>query len=182
MIEKMMTDRLLAQPTFESAVDTLLRDVVALHGAEFGDIQLVADGELLLVAQIGLAAAFIARFLRVAHDQGCACGRALRERRTIVVEDVESDADYVEFRSDARAAGYRSVQSTPLCTEDGTCIGVVSTLFANPHAPTKIELETLKTYSVRAAARLIELLDGASLEAKAKQMQARLRDAFRLQA
>jgi GAF domain-containing protein len=182
MIEAMMTERLLAQPTFESAVHRLLRDVVALHGAEFGDVQLLAGEELLLVAQIGLAAPFIARFLRVSRDQGCACGRALRERCTVVVEDVERDPAYVEYRSDAKAAGYRSVQSTPLGTEGGTCVGVVSTLFANPHAPTKIELETLKTYSVRAAARLEELLDGASIEAKAKQMQAQLCDAFQLQA
>ena len=55
MIEKMMTDRMLAQPTFQSVIKTPLRDVVALHGAEFGDIQLLAGSELLLVAQIALS-------------------------------------------------------------------------------------------------------------------------------
>lgn len=182
MIEKMMSERLLAQPTFEAAIATLLRDVVALHGAEFGDVQLLAGGELLLVAQVGLATAFTKSFFRVTRDQGCACGRALRERRTIVVEDVDTDASYAEFRANAKAAGYRSVQSTPLCTNDGDLIGVVSTLFANPHVPTKIELETLKAYSVRAADRLQELLGGLTLETKAGQMQSQLRDEFQLPA
>jgi GAF domain-containing protein len=180
MIEKMMSERLLAQPTFEGAIDTLLRDVVALHGAEFGDVQLLAAGELLLVAQVALSAPFIASFFRVTRDQGCACGRALRERRTIVVEDVDTDPGYAPFRSAAKAAGYRSVQSTPLCTNHGDFIGVVSTLFANPHAPTNIELETLKTYSVRAAGRLQELLGGMTLETKAGQMQSQLRLEFQL--
>jgi hypothetical protein len=97
-----------------------------------------------------------------------------------VVEDVDRDPDYAQFRTEAKMAGYRSVQSTPLCTQDGDFIGVVSTLFANPHVPTRIELETLKSYSVRAAGRLQELLGLTSLEAKAEQMQAQLREEFQL--
>jgi hypothetical protein len=56
ILDKMLAERLYAQQTFEGAVTTLLHDVVALHGAEFGDVQLPFDDELVIVAQVGLGA------------------------------------------------------------------------------------------------------------------------------
>ena len=61
-LENMMTERLHAQQTFEGAVATLLHDVVALHGAEFGDVQLPIGSDLVIVAQLGLGAAFLQAF------------------------------------------------------------------------------------------------------------------------
>jgi GAF domain-containing protein len=173
MLEKMMSDRLEAEGTFEGAVRTIVRDVVALQGAEYGDVQLLMNGDLVVVAEVGLTAEFLKTFMVVKSTDGCACGRALRERKSIVIEDVERDADYAIFRSDARAAGYRGVQSTPLTTSEGQVIGVISTLFANPHVPTQIEMVTLKSYAIRAADRL-KALGGGSLEAKVECMSAEL--------
>ena len=173
-LEKMMIDRLRTQPTFEAAIATLLSDVVALHGAEFGDVQLPIGDELVIVAQLGLGAAFLNAFKRVGCDDGSACGRALRERRTIVIADVESDPEYENFRPDARAAGYRSVQTTPLFTSNGELIGMVSTLFANVHEPTNIEMESLQKYSVTAADYLKRLSTGRILPAIAAEMHSRL--------
>ena len=90
--------------------------------------------------------------------------------RSVVVEDVQKDPEYAQFREVARLARYRSVQTTPLCMSDGGIIGMVSTLFANPHLPTKIELATLEKYSVAAADYLFELLDGKELGAEARRM------------
>jgi GAF domain-containing protein len=173
MLDKMMAERLYQQQTFEGAVATLLHDVVALHGAEFGDVQLPIGDELVIVAQHGLRVEFLKAFRRVGCDDGSACGRALRERKTIVIEDVETDAEYEQFRSDARAAGYRGVQTTPLFTSNGELIGMVSTLFANPHRPTDIEMETLRRYSV-SADYLNSLLKGTELTMKAAEMHSAL--------
>ncbi len=56
-----MTERLLRCNEVETAVQTILNDVVVLHGAPFGNIQLHSrkDDALHLVAQIGLPRSFI---------------------------------------------------------------------------------------------------------------------------
>lgn len=168
MLEQ-MTQRLQSQRTFEAAVETVLNDVVALHGAEYGDFQLVNRDRLVIVAQRGLSAAFLQTFKSVPRDAGCACGRAWRLKRTVVVADVDRDRDYAPFRTDARAAGYRAVQSTPLMTR-GKVMGMISTLFANPHEPTPIELEILGRYARVAADYLVTLLGDEDLGSKAETM------------
>ena len=169
MLEQ-MTQRLLARRTFESAAEAVLNDVVALHGAEYGDLQLVVGDELVIVAQQGLSDAFLRAFRRVRKTDGCACGRAWRTGTTVVVADVTKDVDYAGNRGDAAAAGYRAVQSTPIVTRDGTMLGLISTLFVNAHEPTPIEMETLARYSRVAADHLAALLGRDTLARKAMQM------------
>ncbi len=65
VLTKIMLERLHQQQTFEGAVATLLHDVVALHGAEFGDVQLPVGDELVIVAQIGFGPDFLTPFKRV---------------------------------------------------------------------------------------------------------------------
>ena len=78
------------------------------------------------------------------------------------------------MRDEAAAAGYRAVQSTPLTTSRGRVLGMVSTLFANVHEPTPIEMETLASYS-RIAADFLEGLAGAeTLAGRAQRMHAAL--------
>ncbi len=168
MLEQ-MTQRLQSQRTFEAAVETVLNDVVALHGAEYGDLQLVSGEELIIVAQRGLSDAFLRTFKSVTKSSGCACGRAWRLGQTVVVADVDKDPDYAPFRTDAKAAGYRAVQSTPLTTR-GHVIGMISTLFANVHEPTPIELDTLGRYCKIAADYLQKLLGDEDLGRKAERM------------
>jgi GAF domain-containing protein len=169
MLEQ-MTQRLQSQRRFEAAVETLLNDVVALHGAEYGDLQLLAGDELVIVAQRGLTPAFLHTFRRVQRTDGSACGRALRLGRTVVVTDVTQDPEFTAFRGDAAAAGFRSVQSTPIVARNGTVLGIVSTHFANVHTPTPIEIETLGHYCVIAAGHLLRLLGTDDLAAKAEEM------------
>jgi GAF domain-containing protein len=169
MLEQ-MAHRLLAQRTFEAAVETLLNDVVALHGAEYGDLQLLAGDDLVIVAQRGLTRPFLETFRRVNRGHNSACGRALRFGHTVVVADVAKDVDYAGLRDTAHLAGYRAVQSTPIVARDGTSLGVVSTMFVNVHAPTPIEIETLGQYCELAADYLLRLLAGQSLAAKAERM------------
>ncbi len=174
LLDRMLAERLYAQQTFEGAIATLLHDVVALHGAEFGDVQLPIGNELAIVAQVGLGSAFLKAFKRVGCDDGSACGRALRERKTVVITDIEADPEYEQLRPYARAAGYRAVQTTPLFTSTGELIGMVSTLFAHVHKPTDIEMETLGRYSVCAADYLKKLLNGAELDLKATEIHSAL--------
>ena len=164
-----MRVRLLAAQTFEQTVARILSDIIDLHGAEFGNVQLPVGDELVIAAQRGFRGPFLKTFERVRSDDDCACGRALRDGQTVVITDVEEDEEYAPFRQIAREAGYRAVQSTPLFAADHVFIGVVSTHFANVHRPTKIEMETLTQYAVVAANRLHELA-GDSLSSKALAM------------
>jgi GAF domain-containing protein len=173
MLEQMRS-RLRAKKRFESAIEVILDDVIALHGAEFGDLQLPVGDELLMVAQRGLSTRFLKTFERVRTTDGCACGQALKSGEPVIIRDVEEDATYEPFRAEAMAAGYRGVQSTPFLTQGGIFMAMVSTLFASPHAPTDIEMQTLKAYGREAAAYLYTLLEGAKLADKAEQMHAKL--------
>jgi GAF domain-containing protein len=162
--------RLYAARTFEEAVDTILDDTIALLGAEYGNVQLPIGDGLAIVAQRGLTDRFLKAFRRVSKSDGCACGRALQLHKTVVVSDVEKDADFAVFLKDARDAGFRAVQSTPFFTSDGLLLGMVSTHFASVHEPTSIELEILQSYSIVASEHVYRLLGNEMLGTKAKHM------------
>ncbi|HEX4555841.1 MAG TPA: GAF domain-containing protein [Xanthobacteraceae bacterium] len=169
-----MTLRLLQKRTFEEAIHVILNDVIALHGAEFGNVQLPIGDELVIAAQVGLSKRFLKAFRRVRKDDGCACGRALRLGAPVVVADVEKDIEYAAFVKDARRAGYRAVQTTPFFTRSGNLVGLVSTHFAQAHEPTPIEMQTLKTYGGVAAEHAYRLLGDVALATKAEQMSGKL--------
>src|SRR5262249_56086244 len=167
-----MTRGVGAEGSCEAARETLLNDVVALHGAEYGDLQLLAGDELVLVAHRGLPLRFLRAFRHVTRADACSCGRALREGRTVVVADVTTDEGYAAFRGEVAAAGYRAVQSTPIATSRGRVLGMVSTMFANVHEPTPIELDTLARYSRIAADYLQELVGADRLAPRAPHLPA----------
>jgi GAF domain-containing protein len=169
-----MSQRLHRCQSFEEAIWTILDDSIALQGAEYGNIQLPVGDELAIVAQRGLPMPFLRTFRRVGKGDGSACGRALRGGAPVIVRDVEEDVDYACFRNEARIAGYRSVQSTPMVTGDGRRLGMVSTHFAMVHEPTPIEMETLQSYGAIAAEHAFRLLGDAVLAQKAEQMSDRL--------
>jgi GAF domain-containing protein len=177
MLEQMQ-HRLRASKTFEAAINTVLDDVMALHGAEYGDFQLCCGGDVIIVAQRKLPRAFVTQFGHIKAGDTSASGRALKTRRSVVIPDVDREPSYKPWLVAARLAGYRSIQSTPLITSAGRMLGVVSTLFANPHQPTNIEMDTLNQYSSLASDYLARLLGDEDMETKAAQMYAKLKECF----
>jgi len=169
-----MTQRLRRSCSFEATIQTILDDTIALHGAEYGNVQLPIGNELVIAAQRGLSTPFLQTFRRVRKDDGCACGRALRHGQPVIIADVEQDAEYAAFRGDAKTAGYRAVQTTPLLTQDRRLLGLVSTHFAEVHVPTPIEIETLQAYGIIAAEQAYRLLGDVPLAVKAEQMSTQL--------
>ena len=97
MLASQMTRRLFLSRTFEGAVHTILDDVIALLGAEYGNVQLSIGDELVIAAQRGLSADFLKTFRRVKKDDGSACGRALRLGETVIIRDVENDPEFAAF-------------------------------------------------------------------------------------
>jgi GAF domain-containing protein len=134
--------------TLTETLDCALDAAIALHGAQFGNIQILNLGNrtLEIRAQRGFDQEFLDTFRSVSIDDPCACGRALRSNTSIVIRDVQTDPEYAPFRSIAAEAGYRGVQSTPAISADGRIIGVISTHFRRPHAPTRLEMHLIRLY------------------------------------
>jgi CheY-like chemotaxis protein len=143
--------RLWRMTTLEEGLDEMLAATMQLLGAQMGNVQLYRAGRgvLTIAVQRGFAAGFLAHFAEVGAHDDSACGRALRSGQRTLIEDVEQDAAYAPLRDVARAAGYRSVQSTPLIGRSGP-LGVISTHWATPHRCTEHELRLLDLYARQA--------------------------------
>ena len=63
-----MEQRLYGSATFETAVKAILADVVALQGAEFGNVQLAAEAKLIVVAK-PFPSAILAGIPRGSYDR-----------------------------------------------------------------------------------------------------------------
>jgi PAS domain S-box-containing protein len=135
----------------------VLDAAITLLDADYGNIQLYNPHKkgLEIVVQRGFPQAFLDTFRLVSTDDNTACGRALRSGARIIIEDVLTDEEYVNFRDIAAAAGYRAVQSTPLLIPGGAVLGMLSTHFRSPHRPTEHQLNLLDLYARQA----IELVD-----------------------
>lgn len=175
MLVAPMLSRLAAASTLEDTVQAGLRDVIALHGAEMGNVQLTGkDGRLVIVAAHGLHAAFLKAFERVAVDSGSVCGRAAGLRKPVFVADVAADADFKPYLEVARSVPFRSVLSFPLVSSAGEMVGMVSAHSANIFSPTSLELRAAETYSRHFADALAGLAPASERAAYAEQRSAEL--------
>jgi len=163
-----MTARLLGQNALAGGLRTILNDVIALHGAEFGNIQLAIDDDTLaLIEHRGFDGPSLRSLRRVAREGGAASARAFAARKPVVIPDLSKDRALAPYQQLANTMGIRAMQSTPFIAAGGKCVGVVSTHFANVHTPTEIEMETLQQYGFVAADFIISKTQGADLAAVA---------------
>lgn len=135
-----------------SVLDCALNHSVDVLGARFGNVQLVdwKSGSLEIKSQCGFDAEFLNFFGRVKLQDGSACARALRNRSSIIIEDVMLDPQFGPCCEIILRAGIRAVQSTPLISSSGALVGILSTHFALPHRPTDRQMS-----AVRDAAQLV---------------------------
>ena len=134
-------------PLLQSA----LSEALAMTGQKLGNVQLIdwKMGDLTIAAQQGFAQEFLDCFHRVTIRDGCACGRALFNRESIVLDDATIDPRFLPFRNIAERAGVRAVQSTPLLTNSGALVGVLSTHGAR--SPTAEQLGLIRNLAMRTA-------------------------------
>ncbi len=130
----------------------LLHDLCEAAVSELGFrlawVGLVVPGEARLHAAAG--AGYEAGYLTKvevtwtddAHGQG-PTGRAVRERRTCVSQDIATDPRFAPWREDALARGYASSAAIPLVYE-ATCLGALSLYAAEPRAFDDDELALLE--------------------------------------
>jgi len=123
----------LAPLALRNGLQDLLARAVAQEGADLGNLQLVdRRGVLSIVAQRGFGLGFLSHFRAVRSEDDSACARAMRDRTSVVLPDVDEDPAFAPHRGIAAAAGFRAVRSTPLIGRDGGLIGVLSVHFRRP--------------------------------------------------
>ena len=147
------SSRLWLANSLSEGLDEMLSAAIELLGADMGNIQLLdaSRGVLKIVVQHGFSQDFLDFFAEISAGEDSACGRALRLRERIIIEDVEADEGYAPYRTVASAAGYRAIQSTPLPGRDGTPVGMIALQFRNVHRPSPEDLERLDLYARQAA-------------------------------
>jgi GAF domain-containing protein len=147
-----MLARLAAATTVEDTLRVGLRDLVALHGAEMGDAQMMdAQGRLVMVEAWNLSLAFLEQFASLDPAGGSVCARALRSGEPLFIANVADDADFAPFAAFAASVPFKAVLSCPLVTTGDEVVGVISVLSANDFRPTGLEMLSAKTYASKLA-------------------------------
>ena len=150
----------------------ILAAAVALLGSDKAIAQLLGDnGRLRLVAQHGFDQAFLDFLRDVGPDDCPTCVRALQTGQRVIIEDVDVGELYAPLRAAAKAAGYRSVQSTPILSRDGRRLGVLSTYHRVPHRPNDHALRLLDLHVQQAA----DFIDRCRAEQRLRESEQRLR-------
>jgi signal transduction histidine kinase len=129
-------NELLLAGDHQAILERTLDELMGLLGADFGTVQVFdhARGGLVLTAQRNFQLPFLDYFA-VIRDLGTAAARAARTRKTVSVDDVETDGPFAPHRPVAREAGFRAVYSTPLLDRKGELLGVISVHFREPGHP-----------------------------------------------
>jgi GAF domain-containing protein len=115
------------------------------------------QGELRLLTSRGFSDTAASLWKWVRAESECACGVAYRRMERVILHDVEIGdpptraIDLEGYRS----TGIRAVQSTPLRARNGAMVGMLSTHWNRPHAPSVRDLRLLDILA-RLAADLIE--------------------------
>jgi signal transduction histidine kinase len=148
--------RLWAITELPPLLDEVLTATIEIQRADFGNVQLwnTESHVLEIAAQRGFNAQFLQYFAAVAHSN-TARGRTIQSQARIIIEDVQTDLQSAPYRHIALAAGFRSVQSTPLFSREGQMLGVISTHFKNPHRPSERELRLTDLYARQAAEMIV---------------------------
>ncbi|HKD30408.1 MAG TPA: GAF domain-containing protein [Xanthobacteraceae bacterium] len=149
--------------SIRSVVNCLLDRVLQVSATGFGNIQLMnwKAGYLEIKAQRGFGDEFLNFFEHVELEDSSACARALRNRDSVVIEDIVADPQFSPCLDVMRRAGVRAVQSTPLVSSSGALVGILSTHFPMQHRPTDMQMRSMKEAGQLAANTIIRLRAGA---------------------
>lgn len=71
------------------------------------------------------------------------CGTAMAERRPVIVEDIETDPLWDDYRELARTHGLRACWSTPILSREGRVLGSFALYYRQPRLPTQEDLDLI---------------------------------------
>lgn len=152
----------------QSLLQQLAGAVASLLGTDLAVVWTTDPVEQVLVssAWIGFDDDYIGP-MRVAYGAGSA-GRAVVERRIVLIEDVTSDPDYAPWVGGAVEHGVRAVLSVPMLTLAGAPMGALSSYYRTATRPDPRDIELAEVYARQAA----EIVERARLHGQARQLAA----------
>ncbi|HSY06922.1 MAG TPA: PAS domain S-box protein [Steroidobacteraceae bacterium] len=161
----------------KEGLDEMLTAAIELIGADQGYIQLPGEmpGVYAIAAHRGFNKDSLELFRAVSAEDDSACGRALRNRQRVVIEDVELDTLYEPLREVARAAHHGALVFTPLLDGERAPLGILSVHFRAAHRPTDQALRRLDLYARQAS----DFIQRCKTEQILLQSEASLREADR---
>jgi two-component system, sensor histidine kinase len=89
------------------------------------------------------------------------CGTAAHRNDRVIVEDIQRDPLWADFRELAATAGVAACWSQPVRLADGTLMGTFALYYDEPKAPTEEELQLIDAAAGRAALILERARAGA---------------------
>lgn len=154
-----ISTRLISESTPESLYAQILGAAIELMASDAASVQMLAadQASLTLLAWKNFHPDSAAFWQHVVIGAGSTCSKALGDNERVVVPDIEA-CDFVAGTLDQqeyRRSGIRAVQSTPLRSRSGRLLGMISTHWRTPHAPTEEDF-TFFDVLARQAADLIE--------------------------
>ena len=154
-----ISTRLISESTPESLYAQILGAAMELMASDAASLQMLAADHtsLKLLAWTNFHPDSAAFWQRVAVGAGSTCSQALRDDERVVVADIVA-CEFLAGTQDQqeyRRSGIRAVQSTPLRSRSGRPLGMLSTHWRTPHAPTDEDF-TFFDVLARQAADLIE--------------------------
>jgi PAS domain S-box-containing protein len=159
-----LNERLSNASSLAEVLDEVLIAAMEMAGATRGNIQLLAaDGKsLTMVAHKGHGSAFVEYFSGT--STASPCRSALEARQRVMIPDVtfEPSLRGTPELEVILSDGVRSLQCTPLLSDEGRVVGILATYFAYPYRPSENELRLLDLLAWTAAG-FIERARAASL-------------------
>jgi PAS domain S-box-containing protein len=73
------------------------------------------------------------------------CGTAAYEKRLVIVEDIQTDPLWADFRDLAARHGLRACWSQPIIDHEGAVLGTLALYYQQPRKPTEAELDLINT-------------------------------------
>jgi PAS domain S-box-containing protein len=150
---------LIAPGDEHSLYEKIVNAARSIMRSDFATMQVLRQDreELHLLASRGLTPEGAKVWEWVGHATDSTCGQALRTGKRSIADDVTTCA-YLAGTPGMTAlleAGIHAAQSTPLVSRTGTLLGMISSHWRNPHAPTARDLRLLDILA-RQAADLLE--------------------------
>lgn len=174
----------------EGVLEEILFAAVDLHGAQTGDVQMYDSSSrtMRIVTHRGLSPEYLMAWGKVElDDPAVPYARALRERTTVVLEDVELRRPMNAFCEKWIAAGICSVTCVPLLTRGGELLGVLTVHFHQLHRPDERLLRITELLArqgadtierMRTEEELARLLRSEQLARRALDDAAQMKDQF----
>jgi signal transduction histidine kinase/ActR/RegA family two-component response regulator len=168
-----LSSGLIHEHSAHALYEQVLDAAVLLMHADAASLQLLdaASGQLHLLGARNYHPESVAAWQRVSVGDGCGCGRALLAGARVVIPDVDAEVPPAQLAA-YRASGLRAVQSTPLVARDGRVLGMLSTLWREPHAPQEPDFRLFDVLARQAA----DLIERSQTEEALRQSEARLRE------